>query len=167
MNDFWFCCFLELFERPLYRSLNGLTGGNTRLWHSAPKGSIQTSFLITKPNIVMKTLRVLLVASVVTASSLLSSIAANACGDEVSTYKGGGYTVLIGEEGSYHGCNSKNQCLEISQYASATQGQYIWENKGTTYSMTPVKTQEGAYRLKVIDARNRVLVSKVVKPVVH
>jgi hypothetical protein len=115
----------------------------------------------------MKTLRVLLVASVVTASSLWGSIAANACGDEASTYQGGGYTVSIGEEGSYHGCNSKNQCLEIAQYASATQGQYIWENKGTTYSMTPVSTQEGAYRLKVIDARNRVLVSKIMKPVIN
>jgi hypothetical protein len=142
-------------------------GQNTKPWHPAPKGSIQTSFLIAKLNIVMKTLRVLLVASVVTASSLWGSIAANACGDEASTYKGGGYTVSINAEGSYYGCNSKNQCLEIAQYASATQGQYIWENKGTTYSMTPVKTQEGAYRLKVIDARNRVLVSKVVKPVVH
>ncbi len=115
----------------------------------------------------MKTLRVLLVASVVTASSLLGSIAANACGDEASTYKGGGYTVLIGQEGSYYGCNSKNQCLEIAQNASATQGQYIWENKGTTYSMTPIKTQEGVYRLKVIDARNRVLVSRIMKPVVQ
>jgi hypothetical protein len=123
--------------------------------------------LIAKPNIVMKTLRVLFVASIVTASSLLGSIAANACGDEANTYQGGGYTVSIGEEGSYLGCNSKNQCLEIAQYSSATQGQYIWENKGTTYSMTPVKAQDGAYRLKVIDARNRVLVSKVVKPVVH
>jgi hypothetical protein len=114
----------------------------------------------------MKTLRVLLIASVVTTSSLLGSIAANACGDEASTYQGGGYTVSIGEAGSYHGCNSKNQCLEIAEYASATQGQYIWENKGTTYSMTPLTTQDGAYRLRVIDAKNRVLVSKVVKPVI-
>jgi hypothetical protein len=130
------------------------------------KGSFNILFLITKLNIVMKTLRVLLVASVVTASSLLGSIAANACGD-VSTYKGGGYTVSIGEEGNYYGCNSKNQCLEIAQYASATQGQYIWENKGTTYSMTPITSQEGVYRLRVIDARNRVLVSKIMKPVAH
>jgi hypothetical protein len=140
---------------------------NTRPWHPAPKSSIQTFFLITKPNIVMKTLRVLFVASVVTASSLWGSIAANACGDEASTYQGGGYTVSIGQAGGYHGCNSKNQCLEIAQYSSATQGQYIWENKGITYSMTPVTNQDGDYRLKVIDARNRVLVSKIVKPVIQ
>ncbi len=114
----------------------------------------------------MKTLRVLFLASAVTASSWLGSISANACGDG-ATYQGGGYTVSIGEEGSYHGCNSKNQCLEIAQYSSATQGQFVWENKGTTYSMTPVKSPEGAYRLKVIDARNRVLVSKVMKPVIQ
>lgn len=113
----------------------------------------------------MKTLPVLFVVSVVTASSLWGSIAVNACGDEASTYKGGGYTVSIGAEGSYYGCNSKNQCLEIAQYASATQGQYIWEHKSTTYSMTPVETQEGVYRLKVIDGRNRVLLSKIMKPV--
>jgi hypothetical protein len=113
----------------------------------------------------MKTLRVLLLASVITTSSLLGSIAANACGDEASIYKGGGYTVSIGQAGEYFGCNSKNQCLEITQYASATQGQYIWENKGTTYSMTPITTPDGAYRLKVVDASNRVLVSKIMKPV--
>jgi hypothetical protein len=114
----------------------------------------------------MKTLHVLCVAFAVAASSLGGSIVASACGDEANVYQGGGYTVSIGEEGGYRGCNSKNQCLEIAQYSWATQGQYIWENKGTTYSMTPLTTQDGAYRLKVIDAKNRVLVSKVVKPVI-
>jgi hypothetical protein len=113
----------------------------------------------------MKTLRVLLVATAITATSLLSSISAFACGDESSTYQGGGYTVSINGDGSYYGCNSKNQCLEISQYSAQSQGQYIWENKGTTYSMTPVSGKEGWYRLRVVDARNRLLVSKIMKPV--
>jgi hypothetical protein len=125
---------------------------------------IQHNF-ISKLNIAMKTLRVLLVATAITATSLMSSIAANACGDGGSTYQGGGYTVTIGEEGNYYGCNSKNQCLEIAQYSSQTQGQYIWENKGMTYSMTPIAGKNGVYRLKVINANNRVVVSKIMKPV--
>jgi hypothetical protein len=113
----------------------------------------------------MKTLRVLLVATAITATSLFSSmIAARAC-EGSSTYKGGGYTVSINEEGGYYGCNSKQQCLEIGQYSQQSKGQYIWENKGTTYSMTPLAGKEGLYRLKVTDARNRVLLSKVMKPV--
>jgi hypothetical protein len=115
--------------------------------------------------IAMKTLRVLLVATAITATSLLGSIAANACGDGGSTYQGGGYTVTIGDEGNYYGCNSKNQCLEIAQYSSQTQGQYIWENKGMTYSMTPIAGKNGLYRLKVVNAKNRVVVSKIMKPV--
>jgi hypothetical protein len=111
----------------------------------------------------MKTLHVLLVSSVVTFASLWGSIAVSACDDETSTYQGGGYTVSIDSAGSYYGCNSQNQCLEIAQYAVATQGQYIWENKDTTYSMTP--TQEGAYRLRVIDGSNRILVDKIMRPV--
>jgi hypothetical protein len=112
----------------------------------------------------MKTLRVLLVATAITATSLMSSIAANAC-DESSTYQGGGYTVSINSEGSYYGCNSQQQCLEISQYSFQERGRYVWENKGTTYSMTPIRGKEGLYRLKVTDARNRLLVSKIMKPV--
>jgi hypothetical protein len=117
-----------------------------------------------KLNIAMKTLRVLLVATAITATSLLGSIAAFAC-EESSTYKGGGYTVSIGGEGNYLGCNSKNQCLEIAQYSYQSQGKYVWENKGTTYSMTPMAGEQGLYRLKVTDARNRVLVNKIMKPV--
>jgi hypothetical protein len=113
----------------------------------------------------MRTLRVLLVATAITATSLLGSIAANACGDGGSTYQGGGYTVTIGDEGNYYGCNAKNQCLEIAQYSFQTQGQYIWENKGMTYSMTPIPGNKGLYRLKVVNAKNRVLVNKIMKPV--
>jgi hypothetical protein len=125
---------------------------------------IQHNF-ISKPNIAMKTLRVLLVATAITATSLMSSIAAHAC-DEGSTYKGGGYTVSINGEGGYYGCNAKQQCLEISQYSFQEKGRYVWENKGTTYSMTPIGGKEGWYRLKVTDANQRVLVSKIMKPTV-
>jgi hypothetical protein len=115
----------------------------------------------------MKTLRVLLVATTIAATSAMSSISARAC-DESSTYKGGGYTVSINGEGGYYGCNSQQKCLEIAQASNQENGRYIWENNGTTYSMTPMvgKGKEGWYRLKVIDSRNRVLVSKVMKPVV-
>jgi hypothetical protein len=118
-------------------------------------------FLNQQTNIVMNVARVLLAGIAVT--SFLAPMAALAC-EESSTYQGGGYTVTIGSEGSYYGCNAKKQCLEIANYAHQTQGQYIWENKGFTYSMTPVAN--GNYRLKVMNDRNRVVLNKIVKPTV-
>jgi hypothetical protein len=94
-------------------------------------------------------------------TSFLSPMAALAC-EESTTYQGGGYSVTIGAEGSYYGCNAKKQCLEIANYANQSQGQYIWENKGFTYSMTPISN--GNYRLKVLNDRNRAIVSKIMKP---
>lgn len=110
----------------------------------------------------MKLSHLLLAGAAVLSTSLIP-LAAIAC-DEGSTYQGGGYTVTIGSEGNYYGCNSKNQCLEISQYSHQSRGQYIWENKGTTYSMTPISGKKYPYRLKVIGSRGQVLVNQLMKP---
>jgi hypothetical protein len=108
--------------------------------------------------------RVLLAGSAVLSIGLLAPLAALAC-EESSVYTGGGYTVSIREDGSYYGCNAKQQCLEISKYAYQSQGQYIWENKGTTYSMTPIRGKNNTYiyRLKVVNAQKKVLVNQKMK----
>jgi hypothetical protein len=108
--------------------------------------------------------RVLLAGTAILSIGLLAPLTALAC-EESSTYQGGGYTVSIGSEGSYYGCNAKKQCLEISEYSHQSRGQYIWENKGTTYSMTPLAGKDGSYRLKVFSSNNRLLISQVMKPV--
>jgi hypothetical protein len=107
--------------------------------------------------------RVLLVGSAVLSAGLLAPMTALAC-DDGTTYQGGGYTVTIGSAGDYYGCNSKQKCLSIGQYSHQSKGQYVWENKGTTYSMTPLAGKEGKYRFKVIAPNRRVLVSQVMKP---
>jgi hypothetical protein len=53
-------------------------------------------------------------------------------------YVGQGYTVTVGEDGSYRGCDSKNRCLSIEQPASRDGELSIWGNNGFVYSLAPV-----------------------------
>jgi hypothetical protein len=53
-------------------------------------------------------------------------------------YKGQGYTVIVGDNGSYRGCDSRNRCLSIAQPSSHEGESYTWENSGFVYSLQPV-----------------------------
>jgi hypothetical protein len=113
----------------------------------------------------MKLSSLLCASLTITVLGFAISGVASAC-DEVSTYKGGGYTVSIDSEGGYYGCNSKNQCLTIDR-SKQIKNQSIWENKGTTYYMNRLSgKQEGQYLLKVINAKNKVLVRQVLQPTI-
>jgi hypothetical protein len=110
----------------------------------------------------MKLPNLLCVGATILATGLFTSGVAMAC-EESMTYIGGGYTVSIDAEGGYYGCNSQNQCLAIGQYSQQSKGQYIWENQGMKYSMTPLSSKNDRYQLKVINAKNRVLVRQIMK----
>jgi hypothetical protein len=110
----------------------------------------------------MNTSSVLSTTAILLTASLMLPISALARG-RGNLYRGGGYTVSISANGSYYGCNSKKQCLAIKNYSYRNRGQYIWEYKGVTYSMTPLYNRQGAYRLKVINQEQRLLVNKIVK----
>lgn len=101
-------------------------------------------------------------STILLTTSLLLSPPATA-GGEVSSYIGGGDRVTIGTNGSYYGCNYKHQCLFIKNYSYRSRGQYVWENKGITYSMIPLNNRQGAYRLRIIDRNQRVLVDRIVR----
>jgi hypothetical protein len=105
---------------------------------------------------------ILPVSTILFATSLLLPISASASGDN-NIYRGGGYQVSICTDGSYYGCNPKRQCIRIKNYSYRNRGQYIWENKGITYSMTPLHNRQGAYRLKVISQRQQIFVNQIVK----
>ncbi len=78
-------------------------------------------------------------------------------------YYGGGYQVSISTNGSYYGCNPKKQCLSVKKYSYRSRGQYIWERKGITYSMTPLYNQQKNYQLKVIDQNRKILVNQIMR----
>lgn len=113
--------------------------------------------------------RVLLAGTAILSTSLLSPLVlaspAPMAHNKDATYQGGGYTVSIGSQGNYYGCNAQKQCLEISKYSYHNQGQFIWENKDTTYSMTPMLSKQGRYRLKIFGSKNELLLSQIMKPV--
>jgi hypothetical protein len=77
-----------------------------------------------------------------------------------STYRGGGYSVKIGDDGSYYGCDAKKRCLFINEYSHRQSGAYTWENKGFTYIMSPM---QGKYLLKVINPQDKVILQRSVK----
>jgi hypothetical protein len=106
--------------------------------------------------------RSLWASALVLATGLLTPALTLAC-DDGTSYEGGGYRVTIGSDGSYYGCNAKDQCLSIPTYAHQTKGRYTWENKGTTYIMTPINSRRTPYRLRVVDRRQRVLVNQPMK----
>jgi hypothetical protein len=108
----------------------------------------------------MNLLNVLSVGTIVLINSLVLPTSALLHGHE-SIYRGGGHQVSIGTNGSYYGCNPKKQCLAIKNYSYRSRGQYIWENKGIAYSMTPLYNRQGTYRLKVIDRHRRVLLNQI------
>lgn len=112
--------------------------------------------------------RVLLAGTAILSTSLFSPLVlaspAPMAHDKDATYQGGGYTVSIGSQGNYYGCNPQKQCLEISKYSYQNQGQFIWENKDNTYSMTPMLGKQGRYRLKIFGPKNELLISQIMKP---
>lgn len=86
-------------------------------------------------------------------------------------YRGQGYTVTIGDDGSYKGCDSRNRCLFIPEYAHRHQGAYTWENKGFTYIMSPVAGTQSApdwvdyrYTLKVVNPQGKVILKRMLTP---
>jgi hypothetical protein len=114
--------------------------------------------------------RVLLAGTAILSTSLLSPLAlaspAPTAHNKHVTYQGGGYTVSIGSQGSYYGCDPQKQCLGISKYSYQNQGQFIWENKNISYSMTPMLlSKQGRYRLKIFGPKNELLASQIMRPV--
>jgi hypothetical protein len=84
----------------------------------------------------------------------------------ISNYQGGGYTVKIeGFAGgaSYTGCDAKKRCITILEAAHYTQGSYIWENQGYTYSMSP-DGNKGQYRLKIYNPKGKKLLNQLMNP---
>lgn len=82
------------------------------------------------------------------------------------TYSGGGFTINVngsGANASYNGCDTKNQCLTITEPSSYDNGVYVWKNGDYSYSMTPVAG--GSYILKVTDPSDSLLVNTQVNPV--
>lgn len=81
----------------------------------------------------------------------------------INNYEGGGYTVQIeGFAGgaSYTGCNAKKRCITIPEASHYTQGSYIWENEGYTYSMSPAG-DNGQYRLKVYNSKGKIILNQL------
>jgi hypothetical protein len=76
------------------------------------------------------------------------------------TYRGGGYRVKIGDDGSYYGCDAKKRCLFINEYSHRQSGSYTWENKGFTYIMSPM---QGKYLLKVINPQGKAILQRSLK----
>jgi hypothetical protein len=84
-----------------------------------------------------------------------------------TTYTGGGFTVSIQEADghlSYIGCDVKERCVHIPFVSSYHRGNYLWERKNYTYSMT-TEGDHGQYRLKVFDPKNRLLLSQMMTPI--
>ncbi|MGB3405333.1 MAG: SH3 domain-containing protein [Microcoleaceae cyanobacterium] len=83
-----------------------------------------------------------------------------------TTYTGGGFTVSINEAKgnlSYMGCDAKERCVYIPFVSSYNRGDYLWERKNYSYRMIPEGTN-GQYRLKVINPKNKVILSQVMTP---
>jgi hypothetical protein len=86
-------------------------------------------------------------------------------------YRGQGYTVTIGDDGSYYGCDARKRCLFIESYAHRERGGYVWENRGFTYIMMPIDGTKSApngvddrYSLKVINPQGQVILKRVLNP---
>ncbi|MDY6785339.1 MAG: SH3 domain-containing protein [Cyanobacteriota bacterium] len=82
------------------------------------------------------------------------------------TYQGGGFTVTISGEGqnaSYRGCDSNNQCLDIPKISSIQNGIYTWVNGDYTYTMSPESS--GQYRLQVFDPSRTAIANTIVNPI--
>lgn len=80
------------------------------------------------------------------------------------TYRGGGFTVTVGSDASYRGCNAKNQCLEIPRVFSIQQGIYTWVNGDYTYTLSPAESS-GQYRLQVFDPSRTAVVNTLLSSV--
>ena len=102
-------------------------------------------------------IRALTIGAVILGSLLANSALA-------STYKGGGYTITIGDDLSYYGCDAQDNCLYIPYYSHQTRGHITWENSGYTYNMSPTGNR-GEYRLKVYNPRGTVILQQVVNPI--
>jgi hypothetical protein len=86
-------------------------------------------------------------------------------------YRGQGYTVTIGDDGSYYGCDARKRCLFIESYAHQERGGYVWENRGFTYIMMPIDRPQSSrdgvddrYSLKVINPQGQVILKRVLHP---
>jgi hypothetical protein len=87
-------------------------------------------------------------------------------------YRGQNYTVSIGDDGSYYGCDARKRCLFIESYSHRERGTYTWENKGFTYIMSPIygtqSTSDGAnyqYSLKVINPHGKIILKRILNPI--
>ncbi|MCX6553238.1 MAG: hypothetical protein NTY02_19915 [Acidobacteria bacterium] len=78
-------------------------------------------------------------------------------------FSGGGWTVTIGDDGSYTGCDAQNRCLRIESYDQQSQGAYVWSNGGYTYAMSPIDAGP-RYRLTVRDPKDKVILRQVMSP---
>jgi hypothetical protein len=82
---------------------------------------------------------------------------------DTSKYSGGGWTVVIGNDGSYTGCDSRQHCLHIARYDWRSRGAYIWSSNNYTYSMTPIDSGP-SYRLRVRDPKGKSILVQTVLP---
>lgn len=99
-----------------------------------------------------------LTIGIVIAGSLLATSAS------ADTYKGGGYTITIGDDFSYYGCDAQDNCLYIPHHSHQTQGHITWENARYTYNMSPTDNR-GQYRLKVYNPDGEIILQQIVNPV--
>jgi hypothetical protein len=101
----------------------------------------------------MKTKVAIVYASIVITSALIAKPAF------ADTYRGGGYSVKIGDDGSYYGCDAKKRCLYIESYSHRNRGTYTWENKDFTYIMSP--HSGGKYLLRVVNPQSKVILRRI------
>ncbi|CAK0776465.1 exported hypothetical protein [Azospirillaceae bacterium] len=78
-----------------------------------------------------------------------------------SVYSGGGFVVTVGDDGSYYGCNRKNECLSIAEYSWQQNGAYVWEKGNYSYAMTP---DSRGYRLKVTGPSGKTIINQGLLP---
>jgi hypothetical protein len=72
-------------------------------------------------------------------------------------YRGQGYTVTIGNNGSYYGCDSQNRCLSIPNYFQRHKDAYSWKNKGFTYILSPIVGRPDRYSLEVVNPQSKII----------
>jgi hypothetical protein len=101
------------------------------------------------------------VALTLLTTTVLSSSALADSGSGAGMYRGQGYTVTIGENGSYYGCDARNRCLSIQEPTGQEGDSYMWEKAGTVYEMTRISAKgDPRYILKVTNPRGKVILKR-------
>lgn len=97
----------------------------------------------------------------VAATSLVNPVFAQ----EITKYKAGEFTITLGSDDSYQGCDSRNRCIKLQGSQSVRDDGYrgkLWFNSEYTYAVSWRENEEGNMHLNILKGNRRIFTSELV-----